>query len=50
MAIIDADAHVTETPETWSYMEEHEQDLRPQIFLRDKTDGAPLKPNMRMEY
>jgi predicted TIM-barrel fold metal-dependent hydrolase len=50
MAIIDADAHVTETPETWSFMEEHEQDFRPQIFLRDKTDGAPLKPNMRMEY
>ena len=27
MPTIDADAHVIETPKTWSYMREDEQDL-----------------------
>ena len=50
MPTIDADAHVIETPKTWSYMEEHEQDFRPQIFVRDTTDGAPVRSNQRREY
>lgn len=37
MATVDADAHVIETPKTWSYMREDEQDFRPQIFMRDQT-------------
>ncbi len=50
MPTIDADAHVIETPETWSYMEEHEQRFRPQIFERSERDGAPHFPNERKEY
>ena len=50
MPTIDADAHVIETPKTWSYMREHEQDFRPQIFVRDTSDGAPVKSNQRREY
>lgn len=50
MATIDADAHVIETPKTWSYMRDHEQDLRPQIFVRDESDGAPVRSNSRREY
>lgn len=50
MATIDADAHVIETPETWSYMREDEQEFRPQIFVRDVNDGAPNRPNMRKEF
>ena len=50
MPTIDADAHVIETPETWSYMREHEQDFRPQIFVRSADDGAPREPNQRKEY
>ena len=41
MPTIDADAHVIETPKTWSYMSEDEQEFRPQIFNRDESDGAP---------
>ncbi len=50
MPTIDADAHVIETPATWSYMREDEQDFRPQIFVRDVNDGAPSGPNMRKEF
>jgi predicted TIM-barrel fold metal-dependent hydrolase len=50
MPTIDADAHVIETPETWSYMEEHEQAFRPQIFERSENDGAPKLSNQRKEY
>jgi predicted TIM-barrel fold metal-dependent hydrolase len=51
MTTIDADAHVCETPHTWSYMEEHEQDLRPQIFVRSpEDDGAPRRSNQKAEY
>jgi predicted TIM-barrel fold metal-dependent hydrolase len=50
MPTIDADAHVIETPKTWSYMSKDEQDLRPQIFVRDVNDGAPVKANSRREY
>ncbi len=50
MTTIDADAHVIETPQTWSYMRDDEQDFRPQIFVRDLRDGAPDRPNMRKEY
>ncbi len=50
MPTIDADAHVIETPETWSYMRDFEQDFRPQIFERAADDGAPRRPNQRKEY
>jgi predicted TIM-barrel fold metal-dependent hydrolase len=50
MPTIDADAHVIETPRTWSYMREDEQEFRPQIFVRDPNDGAPYRPNQRHEY
>jgi predicted TIM-barrel fold metal-dependent hydrolase len=50
MPTIDADAHVIETPKTWSYMREDEQDFRPQIFVRDVNDGAPVRTNSRREY
>jgi predicted TIM-barrel fold metal-dependent hydrolase len=50
MLRIDADAHVVETPKTWSYMRETEQDFRPQIFVRNTGDGAPVRSNQRNEY
>jgi predicted TIM-barrel fold metal-dependent hydrolase len=49
MPKIDSDAHVIETPRTWSYMREDEQKFRPQIFVRDPEDGAPTK-GMRARY
>jgi predicted TIM-barrel fold metal-dependent hydrolase len=50
MPTIDSDAHVIETPQTWSYMRDDEQEFRPQIFVRDPSDGAPYRPNQRHEY
>lgn len=50
MPTIDADAHVIETPHTWSYMREEEQVFRPKIFVRDPNDGAPYGSNTRNEY
>ncbi|MGE5540592.1 MAG: amidohydrolase family protein [Gemmatimonas sp.] len=50
MPTIDADAHVIETPRTWSYMRDDEQEFRPQIFVRDPNDGAPYRPNQRHEF
>lgn len=50
MARIDADAHVIETIRTWDFMEEDEQEFRPQIFVRDENDRAPLRSNQRNEY
>jgi predicted TIM-barrel fold metal-dependent hydrolase len=50
MPTIDADAHVLESPRTWSYMRENEQNFRPQIFVRDPHDGAPYRANDRNEY
>lgn len=50
MPIIDADAHVIETPHTWSYMRENEQEFRPQIFNRDANDGAPYHKGQRHQY
>ena len=50
MATIDADAHVIESPVTWSYMREDEQAFRPQIFVRDVNDGAPVRSNQRTDY
>jgi len=47
---IDADAHVIETPRTWDYMTEDEQQFRPQIFMRDPHDGAPYGSNQRNEF
>jgi hypothetical protein len=41
MTTIDADAHVIETPKTWSYLRDDELDFCPQIFARDPDDGAP---------
>ncbi len=50
MTLIDADAHVIETPQTWSYMTGDEEDMRPQIFVRADNDGAPRRANQRNEY
>lgn len=50
MPIIDADAHVIETPQTWSYMRPDEQEFRPQIFVRDPSDGAPYYKGQRHQY
>jgi predicted TIM-barrel fold metal-dependent hydrolase len=50
MPTIDADAHVIETPHTWSYMADDEQEFRPKIFVRDPSDGAPYGSNTRNEY
>ena len=50
MLRIDADAHVIETQRTWSYISEEESEFRPQIFLRDQNDGAPVRLNQRNEY
>jgi predicted TIM-barrel fold metal-dependent hydrolase len=50
MPTIDADAHVIETPRTWSYMRPEEQQFRPQIFVRDRDDGAPYSAGQRNEY
>ncbi|MGE0651193.1 MAG: amidohydrolase family protein [Alphaproteobacteria bacterium] len=50
MPRIDADAHVIETPKTWTYMGDDEQEFRPQIFVRDSSDGAPYRSNQRNEY
>jgi predicted TIM-barrel fold metal-dependent hydrolase len=51
MPVIDADAHVIETPQTWSYMRDDELEFRPQVFVRDPSDGAPYrKQGQRHEY
>ena len=50
MTIIDADAHVIETPETWTYMTGEDEQFRPQIFERSDRDSAPHRPNQRTEY
>jgi predicted TIM-barrel fold metal-dependent hydrolase len=50
MSVIDADAHVIESPQTWSYMREDEQEFRPQIFVRDPKDGAPYRKGQRHQY
>lgn len=50
MPRIDADAHVIETPRTWSFIPPEEAEFRPQIFVRDPNDGAPLRGNQRNEY
>lgn len=49
MTVIDADAHVVETPETWSYMTGADAQFRPQIYRRDFEDGAPAA-NARKEF
>jgi predicted TIM-barrel fold metal-dependent hydrolase len=50
MPTIDADAHVIETPATWEYMTEGEQEYRPQIYVRSPDDGAADRSNQRNEY
>src|SRR5690348_3071253 len=50
MPIIDSDAHVIETPHTWSYMRDDEQEFRPQVFVRDPADGAPYRKGQRHQY
>lgn len=46
MPIIDSDAHVIETCETWSYMTGEDEAFRPQVFVRSETDNAP-RTNVR---
>ena len=43
MGIVDADAHVIETVQTWSYLEQHEQHFNPQLMRQ--TSGAKLLSN-----
>lgn len=50
MPRIDADAHVIETTRTWDYMRDDEQQFRPQIFVRDRSDRAPFTNSQRNEY
>ncbi|MCZ6497030.1 MAG: amidohydrolase family protein [Alphaproteobacteria bacterium] len=50
MTIIDSDAHVIETTETWSTMTGAEAAFRPQIFRRRADDGAPPRANRKQEY
>lgn len=50
MQTIDADGHVVETPTTWSYLRDHEKNFRPQVFVRDPTDGAPNLPRQQNDY
>jgi predicted TIM-barrel fold metal-dependent hydrolase len=40
VTIIDSDAHVVETTETWSYMTGADEAFQPQIFTRREGDGA----------
>lgn len=41
MPTIDADAHVIESTDTWSYMRDFEREFKPQLFRRITEDGAP---------
>lgn len=50
MFTIDADAHVIETKRTWSFMRDDEQAFRPQIFVRDVNDGAPVGSEQRHQF
>lgn len=50
MTIVDSDAHVIETTETWSYMTGPDEAFRPQVFVRAEDDGAPRDGNRRKEY
>jgi predicted TIM-barrel fold metal-dependent hydrolase len=50
MTIIDSDAHVVETPETWSYMTGEDEVFRPEIFIRSESDNAPRGNNRRKEF
>lgn len=50
MTIIDSDAHVVETTETWSYMTGDDAVFRPQIFRRSAEDGAGRAGNRAKEY
>ena len=43
MAIVDADAHVLETPDTWSFMEENERAFMPMIV--SQTEGKEVLSN-----
>ncbi len=48
MPTIDADAHVLESTRTWSYMREHEQQFRPQIFV--PLDESGERRNQSKEF
>ncbi len=50
MTIIDSDAHVVETPETWSYMTGEDEVFHPEIFTRSESDNAPRGDNRRKEF
>ena len=43
MGAIDADAHVIETVQTWSYLDENERRFTPQLM--SQTSGAALLSN-----
>lgn len=51
MRVIDADAHVIETPATWDYLTEAERDFRPAVFMRDEAaEKGARGGNRRNEY
>lgn len=50
MKTIDADGHVIETPRTWSYLREHERAFCPQIYARDRRDGAGDAARQQEDY
>jgi uncharacterized protein len=50
MQTIDADGHVVETPRTWSYLRDDEKVFCPQIYVRDRNDGAPNLPRQQNDY
>ncbi len=50
MPTIDADAHVIETPYTWSFLREDELRFRPQLLVRDPSDEVPLPGNRASDY
>jgi predicted TIM-barrel fold metal-dependent hydrolase len=50
MPTIDADGHVVETPQTWSYLRDFERVFHPQIFVRDPNDGAGTLPRQQNDY
>ncbi|MGE5539046.1 MAG: amidohydrolase family protein [Gemmatimonas sp.] len=50
MKTIDADGHVIETPRTWTYLREHERGFCPQIYVRDRSDGAGDAVRQQEDY
>ena len=50
MPTIDADGHVVETPRTWSYLREDENQFHPLIYVRNPNDGAGSSARYLEDY